>query len=347
MKLATFRDGTRDGALAVVGRDLSKAVMAEAAVAGLRTLQQLMDDWPSTSLKIERIYAELNEVVDGRRAAPFTLVDFDATRCAAPLPRAYQWADGSAYVNHVELVRRARGAQMPTSFWTDPLIYQGGSDTFLGPHDPIPVADAAWGIDLEGEVAVITDDVPMGVAAEEAAERIRLLMLANDVSLRNLIPSELGKGFGFFHGKPSTAFSPVAVTPDELGPAWSGGKVHLPLLASINGKLLGRPNAGVDMTFSFPQLIAHAAKTRRLGAGSIIGSGTISNKLAGGPGKPIEQGGAGYTCLAELRTTETLAEGNPRTPFLAFGDRVRIEMWDEAGRSIFGAIDQEVVKYTH
>jgi fumarylacetoacetate (FAA) hydrolase len=224
-------------------------------------------------------------------------------------------------------------------------MYQGGSDTFLGPHDPIAVADAAWGIDLEGELAVITDDVPMGASAEEASERICLLMLANDVSLRNLIPSELGKGFGFFHGKPSTTFSPVAVTLDELGPAWRDGKLHLPLLASINGTLLGRPNAGVDMTFSFPQLIAHAAKTRRLGAGSIIGSGTISNKLAGGPGKPIEQGGAGYTCLAELRTIETLSEGKPTTPFLTFGDRVRIEMRDAAGRSIFGAINQEVVKY--
>jgi fumarylacetoacetate (FAA) hydrolase len=329
----------------VVGRDLSKAVMAEAAVAGLRTLQQLMDDWPSTYLKVERIYAELNEAVDGRRAAPFDMVDFNAARCAAPLPRAYQWADGSAYVNHVELVRRARGAEMPASFWTDPLMYQGGSDTFLGPHDTIP-ADAAWGIDLEGEVAVITDDVPMGASAAEASEHICLLMLVNDVSLRNLIPSELGKGFGFFHGKPSTAFSPVAVTPDELGPAWRGGKVHLELLAAINGKLLGRPNAGVDMTFSFPQLIAHAAKTRRLAAGSIIGSGTVSNKLAGGPGKPIEQGGAGYTCLAELRTIETLSEGRPRTPFLTYGDRVRIDMVDEAGRSIFGAIDQEIVKFT-
>jgi len=346
MKLATFRDGTRDGALALVARDLSKAVMAETAVSGLRTLQQLMDDWLSTYLKVERIYAELNEAVEGRRPAPFEVVDFDASRCAAPLPRAYQWADGSAYVNHVELVRRARGAEMPASFWTDPLMYQGGSDTFLGPHDPILLADAAWGIDLEGEVAVITDDVPMGATAEEASERICLLMLVNDVSLRNLIPSELGKGFGFFHGKPSTAFSPVAVTPDELGPAWSGGKVHLPLLASVNGKLLGRPNGGVDMTFSFPQLIAHATKTRRLGAGSIVGSGTISNKLSGGPGKPVEQGGAGYTCLAELRTIETLSEGKPRTPFLAFGDRVRIEMLDEAGRSIFGAIDQEIVKYS-
>jgi fumarylacetoacetate (FAA) hydrolase len=345
MKLATFRDGTRDGALAVVSRDLSKAVRAQAAVAGLRTLQQLMDDWLSTYLKVERIYAELNEAVDGRRPAPFEIIDFDPARCAAPLPRAYQWADGSAYVNHVELVRRARGAAVPASFWTEPLMYQGGSDTFLGPRDPIALADASWGIDLEGEVAAITDDVPMGATADEASERICLLMLVNDVSLRNLIPAELAKGFGFFHGKPSSAFSPVAVTPDELGPAWAGGKVHLPLLASINGKLLGCPNAGIDMTFSFPQLIAHAAKTRRLGAGSIVGSGTVSNKLDLAPGKPVQEGGAGYTCLAELRTVETLSEGEPRTPFLTFGDRVRIEMLDQAGRSVFGAIDQQVVQY--
>jgi fumarylacetoacetate (FAA) hydrolase len=224
-------------------------------------------------------------------------------------------------------------------------MYQGGSDTVLGPRDAIALADEAWGIDLEGEMAVVTDDVPMGATAEEAGECICLLMLVNDVSLRNLIPAELGKGFGFFHGKPSTAFSPVAVTPDELGPAWADGKVHLPLLASINGRPLGRPNAGVDMTFSFPQLIAHAAKTRRLAAGSIVGSGTVSNKLEGGPGKPVEQGGAGYTCLAELRTVETLLDGKPKTPFLKFGDRIRIEMLDESGRSIFGAIDQEVVRY--
>jgi fumarylacetoacetate (FAA) hydrolase len=248
-------------------------------------------------------------------------------------------------VNHVELVRRARGADMPASFWTEPLMYQGGSDAFLGPCDPIELADEAWGIDLEGEVAVVTDDVAMGASADEAVERIRLLMLVNDVSLRNLIPAELAKGFGFFHGKPSTAFSPVAVTPDELGPAWRDGKVHLPLQAWLNGKLLGRPNAGIDMTFSFPQLVAHAAKTRRLGAGTIVGSGTVSNKLDGGPGKPIEEGGAGYTCLAELRTVETLRQGGPKTPFLKFGDRVRIEMLDERGRSIFGAIDQQVVRY--
>jgi fumarylacetoacetate (FAA) hydrolase len=346
MKLATFRNGTRDGALAIVSRDLSKAVIANTAIAGLDTLQRLLDDWETTQLAAERIYAELNEVVEGGRPSPFSIVDFDEAACAAPLPRAYQWADGSAYVNHVELVRKARGAEMPASFWTDPLMYQGGSDAFLGPREAIELADEAWGIDLEGEVAVVTGDVPMGAAPVEAGEHIRLLMLANDVSLRNLIPAELAKGFGFFHGKPSTAFSPVAVTPDELGSAWHDGKVHLALLASINGKLLGRPNAGQDMTFSFPALIAHAAKTRRLGAGTIIGSGTISNRLSGGPGKPVEQGGVGYSCLAELRTVETILEGEPRTPFLKFGDRVRIEMPDAAGRSIFGAIDQEVVRYT-
>src|SRR5215471_1475135 len=243
MKLATFCDGTRDGALAVVGRDLSKAVMAEAAVAGLRTLQQLMDDWPSTYLKVERIYAELNEAVDGRRAAPFEMIDFDAARCAAPLPRAYQWADGSAYVNHVELVRRARGAKMPESFWTDPLMYQGGSDDFIGPRDDI-VADERWGIDLEGELAVITGDVPMGTTRDAAGQHIRLLMLVNDVSLRGLIPGELDKGFGFFQSKPASAFSPVAVTPGELGAAWDGGRLHLPLLVSLNGGAFGRANAG-------------------------------------------------------------------------------------------------------
>src|SRR5436190_3499113 len=261
MKLATCRDGTRDGALAVVSRGLTRAVRAETAVAGLRTLQQLLDDWQSTQLKVERIYAELNEAVDGQRPAPFEIVEFEESRCTAPLPRAYQWADGSAYVNHVELVRRARGAEMPASFWTEPLMYQGGSDAFLGPCEPIELADEAWGIDLEGEVAIITDDVPMGVTVEEAGEHICLLMLVNDISLRNLIPAELAKGFGFFHGKPSTAFSAVAATPGELGSAWREGKVHLPLQASINGRLLGRPNAGVDMTFSFPHLIAHAAKT--------------------------------------------------------------------------------------
>jgi fumarylacetoacetate (FAA) hydrolase len=345
MKLATFRNGTRDGALAVVSRDLTVAVAAEAAIAGLSTLQQLIDTWQETYLKVERIYAELNEAVDGGRPAPFATVPFTVGGCAAPLPRAYQWADGSAYVNHVELVRRARGADMPASFWTDPLMYQGGSDAFLGPCDPIEVADEAWGIDLEGEIAVVTDDVPMGVSAAEALDCIRLVMLANDVSLRTLIPGELAKGFGFFHGKPSTSFSPVAVTLDELGSAWREGKLHLPLRAAVNGKLLGRPDAGQDMTFSFPQLIAHAAKTRRLGAGTIVGSGTVSNKHGDGPGLPVDKGGVGYTCLAEVRTLETLLEGKPLTPFLKFGDVVRLEMLDLAGRSIFGAIEQRILPY--
>ncbi|MGE3066267.1 MAG: fumarylacetoacetate hydrolase family protein [Hyphomicrobiaceae bacterium] len=344
MKLATLRNGTRDGALAIVSGDLGKAVAAGEAVAGLQTMQQLLDDWDNYYLKIARVSAELDAAAGGPRP-PFDLVDFEPADALAPLPRAYQWADGSAYVNHVELVRKARGAEMPASFWTDPLMYQGGSDAFLGPCEPIALAEEAWGIDLEGEVAVITDDVPMGATPQEAAEHIRLVMLVNDVSLRNLIPGELSKGFGFFHGKPSTAFSPVAVTPDELGPAWRDGKVHLPLLASINGKLLGRPNAGVDMTFSFPELIAHAAKTRRLGAGTIIGSGTVSNKDGSGPGRPVADGGAGYTCLAEVRTIETILNGKPATPFLKFGDRVRIEMHDAAGETIFGAIDQTVVRY--
>jgi fumarylacetoacetate (FAA) hydrolase len=346
MILASLRDGSRDGTLALVSRDLTKAVVAASVVPGLRTLQQLLDDWPIAHPSVAAVYAQLNELADdGGRGAPFATVAFNEGDCAAPLPRAYQWADGSAYVNHVELVRRARGAEMPASFWTDPLMYQGGSDTLLGPRDAIEMADEAWGIDLEGEIAVVTGDVPMGASADEAAERIRLLVLVNDVSLRNLIPGELAKGFGFFHGKPSTAFSPVAVTPDELGRAWRDGKVHLPLLASVNGRLLGRPNAGVDMTFSFPRLIAHAAKTRRLGTGTIVGSGTVSNKGEYGPGLPVDHGGAGYTCIAELRTVETLLEGKPRTPFLKFGDVVRLEMLDETGRSIFGAIEQRVVKY--
>jgi fumarylacetoacetate (FAA) hydrolase len=263
----------------------------------------------------------------------------------SPLPRAYQWADGSAYVNHVELVRKARGAEMPESFWTDPLMYQGGSDSFLKPRGPIRLADDSWGIDLEGEVAVVTGDVPMGATYAEAAEAIRLIMLVNDVSLRALIPGELAKGFGFFQSKPSSAFSPVAVTPEELGDAWDGGKLHLPLRVDLNGKPFGRAEAGVDMTFDFPTLVAHAAKTRPLAAGTIVGSGTVSNKLDGGPGKPVDQGGAGYSCIAEIRMIETIADGKPTTPFLTFGDRVRIEMHDRAGQTIFGAIDQTVECY--
>jgi fumarylacetoacetate (FAA) hydrolase len=245
-------------------------------------------------------------------------------------------------VNHVELVRKARGAKMPKEFWTDPLVYQGGSDDFTPPHDPILCRDAAWGIDLEGEVAVITDDVPMGVSVDAAASHIKLVMLVNDVSLRNLIPGELGKGFGFYQSKPATTFSPVAVTPDELGDAWQDSKLHLPLVSHINNIRFGCPDAGTDMTFNFAQLIAHVTKTRRLGTGTIVGSGTVSNKLGDGPGKPVDQGGVGYSCLAEIRTIETIAEGKPTTSFLSFGDRVRIEMFDAQGQSIFGAINQVV-----
>ncbi len=346
MKLATLRNGTRDGALAVVSRDLSKVALARDVISGLETMQQLLDNWDEWADKLARIASELNEATEGGRRAPFATRDFDPTDAMAPLPRAFQWVDGSAYVNHVELVRRARGAEMPPSFWTDPLMYQGSSDAFLGPNEDILAADEAYGIDLEGEVAVITADVPMGISADDAGDHIRLLMLVNDVSLRNLIPSELAKGFGFLHGKPATAFSGVAVTPDELGADWHDGKVHRPLEAAINGTPLGHPDAGVDMTFNFPQLIAHAAKTRRLAAGTIVGSGTVSNKSRdGGPGKPVAEGGLGYTCLAEVRIVETILGGKPKTSFLAFGDRVTLDMRDREGESIFGAIDQRVVKY--
>jgi fumarylacetoacetate (FAA) hydrolase len=326
MKLATLKDGSRDGRLVVVSRDLARAVgVPEIA----RTLQAALDGWDAVAPALAAIAAELDA---GR------LVDaepFEPHEAMAPLPRAYQWADGSAYVNHVQLVRRARGAEMPPSFWTDPLMYQGASDHIV-------VADEAWGIDFEAEVAVITDDVAMGTGAAEARGRIRLLLLANDVSLRNLIPPELAKGFGFLQSKPASAFSPVAVTPDELGDAWRGAKVHLPLLTHYNGALFGRPNAGVDMTFDFGTLIAHVARTRELEAGSIVGSGTVSNTEHGGPGRPATQGGVGYSCIAEQRMVETILHGAAATPFMRFGDRVRIEMFDAAGRSIFGAIDQTV-----
>jgi fumarylacetoacetate (FAA) hydrolase len=334
VKLATLNSG-RDGQLVVVSRDLSRYVSA-ASVAP--TLQAALDDWANTQPQLEALAAAL--------AAGNSGDAFDQSACASPLPRAYQWADGSAYVNHVELVRKARGAEMPDSFWTDPLIYQGGSDSFLAPRDDIPMADEAWGIDFEAEVAVITDDVPMGVSAANAGQHIRLIMIVNDVSLRGLIPGELSKGFGFFQSKPSSAFSPVAVTPDELGDAWAENKVHLPLLSTLNDELFGKPEAGVDMTFDFSQLVAHAAKSRPLGAGTIIGSGTVSNKLDGGPGKPVNEGGVGYSCIAEQRTIETIQDGSPTTSFMQFGDRIRIEMCNAAGESIFGAIDQTVVRYT-
>jgi fumarylacetoacetate (FAA) hydrolase len=335
MKLATLKDGTRDGKLVVVSQDLTRATEAFNIAA---TLQKALDDWEKTAPKL----ADLAEQLEHGSVPAFR---FHEHECCSPLPRAYQWADGSAYVNHVELVRKARGAEMPESFWTDPLIYQGGSDSFLGPRDPIPMADEAWGIDMEAEVAVVTGDVPVGITAGDALGTIRLVMLVNDVSLRGLIPAELAKGFGFFQSKPSSAFSPVAATPDELGDAWRNGKLHLPLHVDLNGKPFGRADAGVDMTFDFSRLIAHAAKTRLLAAGSIIGSGTVSNKDAdGGPGRPVSDGGRGYSCLAELRMIETIRSGKPTTPFLRFGDRVRIEMLDRKGRSIFGAIEQVVEK---
>ena len=335
MKLASVDDGSRDGRLVVV--DPALAQQADASDIA-PNLQAALDDWASAA---GRLAARARELAEGKVQA----VPFDQTAVHSPLPRAYQWADGSAYVNHVELVRKARGAEMPESFWTDPLIYQGGSDSFLKPRGPIRLADDSWGIDLEGEVAVITGDLPMGATYAEARDAIRLIMLVNDVSLRGLIPGELAKGFGFFQSKPSSAFSPVAVTPDELGDAWDGGKLHLPLRVDLNGEPFGRAEAGVDMTFDFPTLVAHAAKTRPLAAGTIVGSGTVSNKLDGGPGKPVDQGGAGYSCIAEIRMIETIADGQPSTPFLTFGDRVRIEMQDRAGNSIFGAVDQTVERY--
>ena len=335
MRLASLKDG-RDGRLVVVSRDLTRMAPADPVAP---TLQAALDDWERTAPRLAALAAALE-------AGEITGEPFDETVCASPLPRACQWADGSAYVNHVALVRRARGAEMPASFWEDPLMYQGGSDSFLGPHDPIVVADEGWGIDFEAEIAIVTDDVPMGVRADEAGRHVRLLMLVNDVSLRNLIPGELAKGFGFFQSKPSSAFSPLALTPDEFGDAWDGRKLHLPLLSFLNDRPFGRPDAGVDMTFDFPRLIAHAAKTRPLGAGTIIGSGTVSNRDAdGGPGRPIAEGGLGYSCIAEQRMVETIRDGAPRTPFLRFGDRVRIEMRDREGRSLFGAIDQQVERH--
>ncbi|MEZ5895370.1 MAG: fumarylacetoacetate hydrolase family protein [Parvularculaceae bacterium] len=332
MKLASLKHG-RDGRLVIVSEDLTRYTDASRIAP---TLQAALDDWQS----LEPHLRELSQSLE-TGAAP--VERFHERECASPLPRAFQWADGSAYVNHVELVRKARGAKMPSSFWTDPLMYQGGSDSFLGPRDDIVFPqDEGWGIDMEGEVAVITGDVPMGVNAEDALSCVRLVMLVNDVSLRGLIPAELEKGFGFFQSKPSSAFSPCAVTPDALGDAWRDGKLHLPLLVSLNGAPFGRADAGVDMTFDFGQLIAHAAKSRPLCAGTIIGSGTVSNKLDGGPGKSIAEGGAGYSCIAEIRMIETIHNGEAKTPFMKFGDHVEIEMCDQRGRSIFGRIDQVV-----
>lgn len=331
MKLASLKGG-RDGELVVVSRNLASCA---SAVKIAPTMQAALDDWSRCRPELQKLADQLDA---GEHGQPF-----DESRCSSPLPRAYQWADGSAYVNHVELVRKARGAEVPESYWSDPLLYQGGSDSFLDPHEDIRGIDESCGIDFEGEIAVVTDDVPMGVSADEAESFIRLIMLVNDISLRNLIPGELAKGFGFFQSKPSSAFSPVAVTPDELGVAWRDTKVHLPLLSYLNDKPFGKPDAGTDMTFNFGQLIAHAARTRGLTAGTIIGSGTVSNKLDGGPGKPLQKGGAGYSCIAEVRTIETIKHGKATTGFLKPGDRVRIEMRDADNQSIFGAIDQSVL----
>ncbi|MGX7926354.1 fumarylacetoacetate hydrolase family protein [Tsuneonella sp. HG094] len=333
MKLASLKHG-RDGKLVVVSKDLTRYCAADNIAP---TLQAALDDWERVSPYLEALYRDVEHwsVPCGR---------FHEHDAMSPLPRAYQWADGSAYINHVELVRQARGAQVPESFYHDPLMYQGGSDGFLSPRDPIPLKDTAWGCDMEGEIAAIVDDVPLGVSAADAAGHIKLLMLVNDVSLRGLIPGELEKGFGFFQSKPASAFSPVAVTPDELGDAWTGSVIDLPLMVDYNGQPFGRANAKQEATFNLADLVAHAAKTRSLCAGSIIGSGTVSNKGAdGGPGKPVADGGAGYSCIAEIRMIETIAGGKPTTPFMQPGDTVSVEMRDAQGHSIFGKIEQEVV----
>lgn len=325
MKLATRKDReSRDGELVLVNRNLKRMVSTRHVV---KDMQTALDDWKLFEKRLQDMSAEFNEGKFAEEAE-----DFDPALLESPLPRAYQWADGSAYVNHVELVRKARGAEMPQNFWTDPLMYQGGSDDFIGPRDDIVCLDESWGIDFESEVAIITDDVPMGVKPEDAGKHIKLIMLVNDVSLRGLIPGELAKGFGFFQSKPASAFSPVAVTPEELGDAWDGGKIHLPLTTHYNEELFGEPFCHVDMTFDFPRLISHAARSRNLGAGTIIGSGTISN---------LDRS-RGSSCLAEKRMLEKIESGEFKTPFMKHGDRVRIEMFDKEGNSIFGAIDQVV-----
>lgn len=325
MKLASYKSG-RDGSLRVVSRDLSRCCSVDDIAT---TLQSALDNWETSAPRLEERYRALCAGdVEGEA--------FDASLCDAPLPRAYHWADGSAYVTHVELVRKARGAELPASFWEDPLVYMGASDAFIGPEQDIEVEDDSWGIDFEAEVVIITDDVAAGTPATLAREHIKLVGLVNDVSLRNLIPAELGKQFGFYQSKPWTAFTPVLVTPDELGDAWDGSKVHLPLRATLNDALIGAPNAGVDMTFDFARLIEHCAKSRSLMAGTVIGSGTVANQ-----GSPD-----GSCCLAEVRCLETIRDGQPSTPFMSFGDRIHIEMLDQHGESIFGAIDQQVVRYT-
>ena len=327
MKLATLKRGGRDGTLVVVNRALTHCRPVPHIA---RTLQAALDAWEAVVSPLRHVYAALNS------GAFKDSEDFDPAACHSPLPRAYQWADGSAYVNHVELVRRARGAELPPEFWSDPLMYQGGSDSFVGPRDPVFVLAEEWGIDLEGEVAVITGDVNMGAAPAEAAKAIRLLLLVNDVSLRNLIPDELAKGFGFLQSKPRSALSPVLVTPDELDGFWEDSTLHRKLITHIDGQLFGQPDAGTDMQFNFAQLVAHAAKTRNLTAGTVVGSGTVAN----------QDEGVGASCLAEKRMLEVIRDGKPSTPFLRYGQSVRIEMLDDAGNSLFGAIEQQIVRYT-
>ncbi len=327
MKLGTLKEGGRDGTLVVVSRDLTRAVKPMRTAS---TLQGVVDNWNRVAPKLRSLYDDLN---DGRAENAFP---FEPEKMAAPLPRAYQWIDGSAYLVHAERVRRSRGAELPASAYEDVLMYQGGSDSMLGPRDDILMADEAWGIDFEAEIGAITGDVPMGASEAQAAAGIRLLVLINDVSLRGLIPAELAKGFGFLNSKPSTAFAPVAITPDELADAWKDGTVHLPVTNTLNGKVVGTPHAGTDMNFSLPRLIAHGAKTRPLAAGTIVGSGTIANR----------DEGRGCSCIAEMRAIETIKDGKPSTAFMKFGDTIRIEMLDRSGASVFGAIDQRVAKYT-
>jgi len=326
MKLATLKEGGRDGTLIVVNRDLTRAIRATDIAP---TLQAALDNWDAAAPRLASLFDELmNDTAEGS-------FDLDINALAAPLPRCYQFCDGSAYLPHVERVRKARGAEVPESFLTDPLMYQAVSDGFLAPYDPIIMPSTEWGIDFESEIGVITDDVPMGAAAEQCADHIQLVTILNDVSLRNLIPAELAKGFGFLQSKPRSALAPVAVTPDELGEVWRDSKLHLPLLTHLNGELFGRPEAGEDMQFSFAELVAHAARSRPLAAGSLVGSGTIAN----------QDTSRGASCLAEKRMLEIIAHGKPETPFMQFGDVVRIEMKTRQGESIFGAIEQKVVKY--
>lgn len=326
MKLASIDNNTRDGQLVVVNKELTKAVKVPEIA---ETMQSALDNWNETQNKLQTVYEDLNS------DKLSNVLDFSSLKVMAPIPRAYHWADGSAYVTHVELVRKARNAELPESFWTDPLMYMGASDAFIGANDDIEIEKEDWGIDFESEVAVITDDVPAGLNPEEALKHIKLITIINDVSLRNLIPNELSKQFGFYQSKPWTSFAPVVVTPDELEDSWKDGKVHLPLNSTLNGKLIGSPNAGIDMTFHFGQLIAHAAKTRSLMAGTVIGSGTVAN-----------QGSLnGASCLAEVRCLEVIKDGKPSTPFMSFGDRIEIEMKDKESQSIFGKINQVVKEY--